>query len=84
MVPLAVGVGLIQPFMVTRKILFTIFSSPRLVMRMIAAGWVVEVRRGGPGREALFDFQSAQDAYARLKRGEEPPLLPCEIRRRKV
>ncbi len=50
---------------------------------MIAGGWITVVRRGSPGREALYDYESAKAAFERLKRGEQPPLLPCEIRRRR-
>jgi hypothetical protein len=74
----------VDPFLVNRKTLFTIFGSPRLAQRMIAAGWITVVRRGGPGRETLFDRESANVAFERLKGGEEPPLLACETRGRKT
>jgi hypothetical protein len=67
-----------EPFCVTRRKLFTLFGSPRLTQRMIAAGWITAIRPGAPGRETLYDFQSAKAAFHRLKNGEEPPLLPCE------
>jgi hypothetical protein len=73
-----------QPFLVTRKSLFTLFGSPRLAQRLIQAGWIAVVRRGSPGRETLFDYESAKGAFQRLKRGEEPPLLACETRRQKT
>ena len=67
------------PFLVTRRTLNQIFASPRLVQRMLVAGWFEIVRAGGPGRETLYDFDSARRAFARLKAGEEPPLLRCEV-----
>jgi hypothetical protein len=45
---------------------------------MIAAGWIKVVRKGKPGREALYDYESAARSFQRLKDGEEPPLLACE------
>lgn len=74
----AIGDSL-SPFMVTRATLKTLFGSPRLTQRMVAAGWFTVVRPGGPGRESLYDYASAQAAFERFKAGEEPPLLPCEL-----
>jgi hypothetical protein len=71
-----------EPFIVLRRDLFEMFGSPRLAQRIIHAGWIEIVRRGKPGRETLFDFHSAKGAYERLKRGEDPPLLPCERKRK--
>jgi len=71
-----------EPFLVTKRRLVEMFASQRVVQRMIAAGWFEVVRRGGPGRETLFAYESARRAYDRFKSGEEPPPLPCEQRRR--
>ena len=69
----------IAPFQVTRKQLNQMFNSPTQVKEMIAAGWIVPVRPGKPGRETLFDYQSAVNAYARLQAGEEPqPMAKSE------
>lgn len=73
-----------EPFLVTKRRLVEMFASQRLVQRMVAAGWFEVVRQGGPGRETLYDYASAQRAYHRFKSGEEPPPLPCEQRRRGV
>ena len=70
----------IEPFQITRKQLHGSFNSPQLVKQMIAAGWIVPVRQGKPGRETLFDYQSAANAYARLRAGEEPPPLPSKAK----
>ncbi len=67
-----------KPFMVTRKTLKEIFASPRLVQRMISAGWFVVLQVGKPGREALYDYMSAVRAFERFKAGEEPPKKPSE------
>ena len=74
-------VGQIQPFIVTKKDLCTMYRSPRLAQRMISAGWIMTARPGRPGRATLYDFESAKAAYARLKNGEEPPLLAWESKR---
>ena len=73
---------MVEPFLVTRKDLFHLFGSKRLVQRLLFHGWIQPVRLGKPGREALYDFISAKEAFARYKSGEEPPLLPCELRHR--
>lgn len=70
----------VDPFQITRKQLFACFNEPRTVRRMITAGWIQTIRQGKPGREALYDFQSAKQAYERLLAGEQPPLLPSEQR----
>ena len=62
----------LHPFAVTRKGLEALFGSPQLVRQLLAAAWIQVVRLGKPGREALFDYESAQAAYQRLRAGEEP------------
>jgi hypothetical protein len=74
----------LEPFQVNRKELRKLFSSPQLVARMIAAGWITVVRKGKPGRETLYDYQSATCAYQRLKNGEVPPLLARERKKRSL
>lgn len=64
----------IEPFQITRSQLHDLFNSPTQVRQMITAGWIQPVRPGKPGRETLFDYQSAKVAFARLRAGEEPPL----------
>jgi hypothetical protein len=65
----------ISPFCVNRRQLEGLYGSPTLAKRMIAAGWIEMVRPGKAGREALYDYQSAQQAYDRFKSGENPPPL---------
>ncbi|MCX6923323.1 MAG: hypothetical protein NT154_08970, partial [Verrucomicrobia bacterium] len=54
-VPCSTG---IEPFQVNRKGLNALFTSPRLVRRMEAAGWFEVIRAGKPGRETLYDYAS--------------------------
>jgi hypothetical protein len=70
----------LEPFQVTRTQLHELFNSPTLVKKMIAAGWILPVRPGKPGRETLFDYLSAKGAFACLKAGEEPPPLPARAK----
>ncbi|MDB6025148.1 MAG: hypothetical protein JWM68_1371 [Verrucomicrobiales bacterium] len=72
-----------EPFQITRKELVRLFASPRLVQRMVKAQWITAVQKGRPGTPALFDMDSAKNAYARLLAGETPPLLDCEKLRSK-
>lgn len=65
-------------FLVTRQSLNRQFASPGLVRRMISANWISVVRKGGPGRETLYDFASAQLAFERFKSGEEPLPLSAK------
>ena len=60
------------PFLVTRQQLYALFASRQLVRDMVAAGWLAVIRPGGPGRETLFSYESAQAAFDRLKLGELP------------
>lgn len=64
----------LEPFQVTRRDLNHLFASPSLVKDLIAAGWIKTVRQGSPGRESLYDFQTAKAAFVRLQNGEEPSL----------
>lgn len=64
----------IEPFVATRRDLKALFRSPTLVTDLIDAGWIKPIRPGKPGREALYDFDSARLAYERLKRGDEPQV----------
>jgi len=63
-----------EPFAVNRKELTRLFASPQLAQDLVDVGWIEVVRAGKPGRETLFDFQSAKAAYARLRGGESPVI----------
>lgn len=51
---------------------------------MIHAGWIKPVVQGGLGRASLYDVENLQAAAKRIQTGEQPPLLPCELRRQPV
>jgi hypothetical protein len=68
----------LRPFQITRRKLDEIFSSPTLVDQMIRAGWIIRVREGGRGREAFYDFSSAETAYERWRAGEEPERVSSD------
>ena len=44
--------------------------------------WLIIAQWGGRGRPTLIDTASFEAAYAAMLAGEEPPLLPSEVRRR--
>lgn len=69
-----------EPLAVTKQEAFRLVAMPKLVQRWLHHGWVEVVRQGGRGCETVIDYQSLKDAYGRFKRGEEPPLLPSEVR----
>jgi len=62
-----IGVLRLTPFAVTKRQLVELFNSPSLVRQQIKDGQFLVVRPGGPGREALYDFESAQAAYERIR-----------------
>lgn len=67
-----IGSARLTPFLVTRRQLVELFGSPSLVHQLIGHGWVDVVRLGKPGREALYDYPSAERARERLMAGEYP------------
>lgn len=70
-----------KPLLIRRRELDKVFASPRLVQRMLKAGWFTVIVQGGRGCDTLIDHASILVAFNRLKLGELPPLLPCEIKR---
>lgn len=70
----------IEPFAVTKREAMRLVGMPKLVQRWLFHGWVIVVRQGGRGCETMIDFESLENAYNRLKKGEQPPLLPSEIK----
>lgn len=63
--------------LVTRREIILRIKSEREVQRLIAGKWLLPCRNGPYG---LFDSVDVDRVVARLRRGELPPLLPCEIR----
>ncbi len=72
-------------FCVNLKRLVADFGGSRqLVKRMVEAGWITVVQPGGPGRETLYDYASAQAAYLRLKQGEQPQPIQHSTKEKNV
>jgi hypothetical protein len=44
--------------------------------------WLLVAQWGGRGKSTLIDTASFEGAYEAMLRGEQPPLLPSEIKRR--
>jgi hypothetical protein len=74
----------LEPLAITKREAFRSVGSPKIVQRWLFHEWVITVRRGGRGRTTLIDYQSFKAAYGRLLNGEEPPLLPCEERQKRI
>ena len=77
----------IRPLAVNKKQAGVALGSVKTLQRMLWCArhqphdpWVKIVREGGPGTECLIDTASLEAAYARIYRGETPPLLPSEQR----
>ena len=75
----------IRPLAVTKKQAGIALGSVKTLQRMLWSArhrpddpWVKIVREGKPGTECLIDTASLEAAYARLYRGETPPLMPSE------
>ena len=63
---------------------------PKILARMISASrhgdaWLdfVSNPRGNPRLRLTATVESARVAFRRLRNGEQPPLLPCEHRKKK-
>lgn len=80
----------LRPLVLSKKLTIQVLGSVKLVQRMLYSTshgscekpWLRIARRGGPGRDVLIDTTSIEEAYQRLLAGEEPPLLPSELKRR--
>jgi hypothetical protein len=80
----------LRPLALSKKLTIRVLGSVKLVQRMLYATrhglcekpWLRIARWGQPGRDLLVDTSSVEEAYARLLAGEEPPLLPSEVKRR--
>jgi hypothetical protein len=79
----------IEPLAVTRQRACELVASSKLVQRWLywtrhaespEKGWLQIVRSGGRGTETLIDYASLKAAYDRYRKGDEPPVLPCERR----
>jgi hypothetical protein len=86
--PYTVQVGGIRPFALRRTDMLRLLPSPQLIQRLIATTqlpederWLTLARPGRPGCELLVTTTSFEAACERMARGEQPPLLPCEVKR---
>lgn len=78
-----------RPFALTRRDMGLLSRSPKLVQRLVWSmrhgpsedQWLKAFREGAPGRELLVTTDSFERAIERLAAGEQPPLLPSELRR---
>jgi hypothetical protein len=52
--------------------------NPKLLKRALYWEWITPMVQGGLGRRSLFDIPDVLALWERFKRGEFPPLLPCE------
>jgi hypothetical protein len=73
--------GSIEPLAISKEQAFQIIGMPKILQRWLHHRWVEIVRQGGRGCRTIIDYQSLKVAYNRLRAGEEPPLLPSEIKR---
>ena len=78
------------PLLLRRRDVIAILGSIKLVQRMLFATahgassgetWLEEVRPDGRTRCRLYTRASVERAYARLRAGDYPALLPSELRR---
>jgi hypothetical protein len=78
-----------RPYALTRSDMLRLTRSPRLVQRLVwslrndrpEARWLRAYRDGRPGCELLVTTESFEGAIRRLAAGDQPPLLPSELRR---
>lgn len=75
----------VRPLAVSKKHAAIALGSVKTLQRMLWSArhqphdpWVKIVREGKPGTECLIDTASLEAAYARIHRGECPPLMPSE------
>lgn len=68
------------PLAVTKADAIHLTRMPSVFRRWHHYGWIEVVRPGGRGRGTIIDYASLVEAYERFKKGEQPPLLPSELR----
>jgi len=82
----------VTPLMLNKRQMVTALGgSTKLVDQLLHvssktpdSGWLKIVRRGSPGVEVLVDRASVEQSYARILRGEFPPLLPSQVPSQKL
>jgi hypothetical protein len=85
--PVGITIYGIRPLALNKKQAGLALGSVKSLQRMLWCArhqpgdpWLKIVREGGPGIECLIDTASLEAAYARIYRGETPPLMPSEKR----
>ncbi len=83
--PAAITVNGVRPLAVNKRQAGIALGSVKTLQRLLWSArhqphdpWVKIVREGKPGTECLIDTASLEAAYARIYRGESPPLMPSE------
>jgi len=79
----------VHPFAITHRQALVALPSKKILQRLLHNArnaptedrWLRLIRVGKPGREALIEVKSFEEACERYRGGEEPPLLPSELRR---
>ncbi len=96
LLPSAIYFRDIRPLRITAQQASLALGAPkrsRTVQRLIYAAtigatkrdgtpWIIIARQGGRGRSTMIDTASLERAYHAMLEGEEPPLLPSEIKAR--
>lgn len=67
------------PLVTQRQLIAEIVRSQKIVKRAIAARWITPLVKGGRGRQSLYLPSEVSNLINRLKTGERPPLLRCEV-----
>jgi hypothetical protein len=94
--PSAVYFGNIRPLRITSRQASLALGAPkksRTLQRLVHAAiigakkrdgslWLIVAQWGGGGRPTLIDTASFEAAYHAMLKGEQPPLLPSESKRR--
>jgi hypothetical protein len=78
----------VRPLLINKKTLIKAFGgATKTVDRLLYCAryhpeldWLRIGRPGSPGVECLIDTASAESAYRRIMAGEEPPVLPSELK----
>ncbi len=68
----------------TREVIRDLVKSQKTFKRAIHAEWIKPTIGGGKGCRAIWDYKEVCALWQRIKKEGEPPLLPCEIKARKL
>jgi hypothetical protein len=96
LIPSAVYCGNIRPLRITSRqasLALGAAKRSRTLQRLVHAAltgakkqdgtpWLVVAQWGGRGKPTLIDTASFEEAYQAMLKGDQPPLLPSETKRR--